>query len=73
MIAALTFCLLICFGESDKPKAVSDFCQLTAQEIRHLQALDADERRVLKRPRKEAIASLRRSYQKHCTKAERRK
>jgi hypothetical protein len=73
MIAAITFCILLCFGESDKPKAVSDFCQLTAQEIRQLQALDADERRALKRHRKDAIASLRRSYQHHCVKRERGK
>lgn len=72
MIAALTFCLLICF--EDKPaSAVSDFCQLTAAEIRQLQGLTADELAHLQRQRKNAIASLRRSYQAHCLKPERRK
>lgn len=60
------FCLLICF-DANKPVVVSDFCELTRREIAQLQALTPDELKHLQRPRKNAIASLRRSYRAHCS------
>ncbi len=70
----------VCFGllvvfvcNGPKTETVSDFCKLTAAEIRQLQALTPDEKNHLQRPRKDAIASLRRSYQTHCVPPERRK
>ena len=63
----------VCFGllvvflcNSEKPVVTSDFCSLVAPEIRKLRALSGTEIAALARPRKEAIASLRRKYKRLC-------
>ncbi len=59
---------ILCSNGAEKPSVVvSDFCQLTATEIAKLQRLDDAEILALKRPRKEAIVSLKRKYKKLCS------
>ncbi len=58
---------LLCSG-GEKATAVSDFCQLAKADIERLKSLSAEEVAALQRPRKEAIASLRRTYKRECMK-----
>ena len=58
--------LVIFFCNTEKPAAVSDFCQQVAPEIVKFAKLSEAEIAALARPRKEAIVSLRRKYAKLC-------
>lgn len=63
----------VCYGflvvflcNTEKPAVVSDFCGQTEVEIKKFRALTDAEIAALQRPRKEAILSLRRKFEKLC-------
>lgn len=61
------FGLLILFAcPADKTVVTSDFCSNVRQEVAQLQRLTPAELAALQRPRKNAIASLRRNYKRLC-------
>lgn len=68
LAAFLGVAILCKTGGDGKPAVpVSDFCELTAGEVAKFRRLSDAEIAALTRPRKEAIASLRRKYQRLCT------
>ena len=58
--------LLVFFCETEKPVTVSDFCKVAGPDIQRLYRLSEAELQAMSRQRKEAIAALRRNYQKQC-------
>ena len=58
---------LLCSG-GDKATVTDSFCQIAGPDIVRLRALSDTEIAALSRPRKEAIASLRRAYKRECEK-----
>jgi hypothetical protein len=59
--------LVVFWCQGDKqPKTVSDFCSIAGPQIAKFKALSEEELAALTRPRKEAIASLRRNYKALC-------
>ena len=58
--------LVVFLCNTPKPAVVSDFCQQLAPEVAKLRALSDAEIAALARPRKEAIVSLKRKYQRLC-------
>lgn len=58
--------LVVFFCETGQPATVSDFCRQTAPEVAKLRRLSDAEIAALQRPRKEAILSLRRKYDRLC-------
>lgn len=63
----------VCFGllvvflcNDEKPAVVSDFCDQVRSEVQKFRALSEAEIAALQRPRKEAILSLRRKYERLC-------
>lgn len=63
----------VCYGllvifvcNSEKPVATSDFCDQVRGEVAKFRALSDAEIAALQRPRKEAILSLRRKFEKLC-------
>ena len=56
--------VFVCNGE--KPVVVSDFCDQVRGEVAKFRALSDAEIAALQRPRKEAILSLRRKFEKLC-------
>jgi hypothetical protein len=71
----LCFGLLIVFAcqEGPAPAVISDFCRVAGPDIAKLRRLSSEEVKALKRPRKEAIASLGKSDSEHCQKALKRR
>ena len=66
-----TICLGLIFVflcPKEETLAVSDFCKVAGADIVRLQRLSDAEIAALDRQRKEAIASLRRSYKRECVK-----
>lgn len=67
---ASTVCVGLIFifvcPKAEEPLAVSDFCKIAGADIAGLQKLSDAELAALDRPRKEAIASLRRSFKREC-------
>lgn len=67
---------IICFGllgliiicPKEETLVVSDFCKQSKDDIARLKNLTTVELAALQRPRKEAITSLRRTYQRECVK-----
>jgi hypothetical protein len=49
------------------PPVLSDFCDIMRKEVYKLRSLTKEEVAALKRPRKEAIRNLRKSFQKNCS------
>ena len=58
--------LVVFFCNTEKPAVVSDFCGQVRGEVAKFKALTDAEIAALQRPRKEAILSLRRKYEKLC-------
>lgn len=58
--------LVVFFCNAEKPVAVSDFCDQVRGEVAKFKSLSDVEIAALQRPRKEAILSLRRKYEKLC-------
>ena len=63
----------VCWGfliyftcNNPQPATVSDFCDLTQSEVAKFKSLSDAEIAALQRPRKEAILSLRRKYERLC-------
>jgi hypothetical protein len=57
---------VLCSGGSDKPAAVSDFCQIAGPEIARLGRMTDAEIGALSRQHKEAVVSLKRKKSKLC-------
>lgn len=60
--------LLVVFfcNAGEKPVVVSDFCDQVRGEVAKFRSLSDAEIAALQRPRKEAILSLRRKFEKLC-------
>ena len=58
--------LVVFLCDTPKPAVVSDFCQQTEKEIAALQRFSHAEAIALTRPRRDAINSLKRKYQRLC-------
>lgn len=58
--------LVVFFCETQQPAAVDGFCRQAAPEVAKLRRLSEAEIAALQRPRKEAILSLRRKYDRLC-------
>jgi hypothetical protein len=63
----------VCYGflvvflcNTEKPAVVSDFCDQVRGEVTKFRSLSDAEVAALQRPRKEAILSLRRKFEKLC-------
>lgn len=63
----------VCYGflvvflcNTERPTVVSDFCDQVRGEVAKFRALTDAEIAALQRPRKEAILSLRRKFEKLC-------
>lgn len=63
----------VCYGlivvflcNTEKPAVVSDFCDQVRGEVAKFRSLSDAEIAALQRPRKEAILSLRRKFEKLC-------
>lgn len=67
LYSTVCFGLLIMVCQAPKqPSTVSDFCQIAGPQIAKFKALSDAEIAALARPRKEAIAALRRQYKALC-------
>jgi hypothetical protein len=69
----MTFASTVCYGflvvfmcNTEKPAVVSDFCDQVRGEVAKFRGLSDAELAALQRPRKEAILSLRRKFEKLC-------
>lgn len=58
--------LVVFLCNAEKPAVVSDFCDQVRVEVAKFRALSDAEIAALQRPRKEAILSLRRKFEKLC-------
>ena len=58
--------LVVFMCNAEKPVVVSDFCDQVRGEVAKFRALSDAEIAALQRPRKEAILSLRRKFEKLC-------
>ncbi len=67
LYSTVCFGLLVVFMCNDeKPAVVSDFCDQVRGEVQKFRALSDAEIAALQRPRKEAILSLRRKFERLC-------
>lgn len=68
LLAVLGVAVLCKTGDGGKaPAAVSDFCEIAGPQVAKLKQLSEAEIAALARPRKEAIATLRRQHKRLCT------
>lgn len=58
--------LVVFFCQTEKPATVSDFCRIAGPDVARLYKLTDAELAAMSRQRKEAIAALRRNYQRQC-------
>ena len=58
--------LVVFFCQAEKPVTVSDFCKIAGPDVVRLYKLTDAELTAMSRQRKEAIAALRRNYQRQC-------